>query len=148
MWHGFTPGFQIKCDSMKLLTDMKTKIKHAVDSSYEFETSRAPDSIGRNASRAQALLAKTTFIYRVHLIVSYLKSTEHCYGSQDFNFGDLPRHPYRHPIIQKIINITWFKNQDDIGVVFHEFFNPIPFRIIALAATVVRIRASRRHPGI
>ena len=66
--------FQIKCDSMKLLTDMKTKIKHAVDSSYEFETSRAPDSIGRNASRAQALLASTTFIYRVHLIVSYLKS--------------------------------------------------------------------------
>ena len=62
---------------MKLLTDMKTKIKHAVASSYEFDTSRAPDSIGRNASRAQALLDKATFIYRVRLIASHLQSTEH-----------------------------------------------------------------------
>ena len=69
--------FQIKCDSMKLLTDMKTNIKHAVYSSYEFDTSRAPDSISRNASRAQALLAKTTFVYRVRLIASHLQSTEH-----------------------------------------------------------------------
>jgi Domain of unknown function (DUF6532) len=69
--------FQIKCDSMKLLADMKTMIKHAVDSSYGFGTSRAPDSISRNASRAQALLAKTTFIYRVRLVASHLQPTEH-----------------------------------------------------------------------
>jgi hypothetical protein len=69
--------FQIKCDSLKLLTDMKKKIKHAVDSSYEFGTSRAPYSISRNASRAQALLAKTTFIYRVRLIASHFQPTEH-----------------------------------------------------------------------
>ena len=60
--------FQIKCDNMKLLTDMKANIKHAVYSSYKFDTSRAPDSISRNASRAQALLAKATFIYRVGLV--------------------------------------------------------------------------------
>jgi hypothetical protein len=62
---------------MKLLTVMKTNIKHAVYSSYEFDTSRAPDSISRNVSRAQALLAKTTFIYRVRLIASHLQPTEH-----------------------------------------------------------------------
>jgi hypothetical protein len=55
---------------MKLLIDIKTKIKLAVETSYEFDTSRTPDSISRNASRAQALLAKTTFIYRVRLIAS------------------------------------------------------------------------------
>ena len=53
---------------MKLLTDMKTKIKFAVDFAYEFDTSVAPDSISRNVTRAQALLAKTTFIYQVRLI--------------------------------------------------------------------------------
>jgi hypothetical protein len=74
--HGFT-RIQIKCDSMKFLTDMKTKIKHAVDSSYQFDTSRAPDSISRNVHRAQALLAKTTFIYRVRLIASHLQPIEH-----------------------------------------------------------------------
>jgi hypothetical protein len=64
--------FQIKCDSMKLLDDIKTKTKPAVESLYKFDTSQAPESISRNARRAQALLAETTFIYRVHLIVSYL----------------------------------------------------------------------------
>jgi hypothetical protein len=111
--------FQIQCDNMKLLADMKTKIKHTVDSSYEFDTSRAPDSISRNVRRAQALLAETTFIYR------------------DLNFRERPRHPYRNSIIQRIINITWFQNQDDIGIVFHEYFNPIPFEVIALAVTVI-----------
>jgi hypothetical protein len=56
---------------MKLLNDMKAKTKPAVEYSYEFDTSHAPQSISRNASRAQALLAKTTFIYQVYLIVSH-----------------------------------------------------------------------------
>ena len=77
LWHGFTPGFQIKCDSMKLLADIKTEIKHAVDSLYEFDTSRAPEMIHRNATRAQALLAKTTFVYRVRLMAPHLQSIEH-----------------------------------------------------------------------
>jgi hypothetical protein len=72
-------SFQIKCDSMEFLTDIKTKIKHAVDSSYQFDTSRAPDSISRNVSRAQALLAKAAFIYRVRFIASHLQPTEHCH---------------------------------------------------------------------
>jgi hypothetical protein len=62
---------------MKLLTDMKTKVKHAVDFAYEFRTCQAPDSIGRNASRAQALLTQTAFIYRVRLVASYLQPAEH-----------------------------------------------------------------------
>ena len=66
-------NFQIKYGSMKLLTDMKTKIGHAVDFAYDFRTCRAPDSIGRNAKRAQALLTQTTFIYRVCLIASHLQ---------------------------------------------------------------------------
>ena len=62
--------FQIKCDSMKLFNYMKTKTESAVTFSYEFDTSRAPDSIqiGLNASQAQALLTNNAFIYRVRLI--------------------------------------------------------------------------------
>ena len=65
-------SFQFKCSSMKLLDDMKTKTKSAVESSYEFDSSQAPQSISRNASRAQALLAETTFIYLVYLIILHL----------------------------------------------------------------------------
>ena len=62
--------FKFVCGSMKHLSDIKLKIKQVVEASYEFDTSRAPDSIGRNASRAQALLSNFTFIYRVCLIAS------------------------------------------------------------------------------
>ena len=79
----------------------------------------------------------------LHRICSQLSTP---YGSQDFNFSERPRHPYRHPIIQEIINITWFQDQDDIGIVFHEYFNPIPYEVIALAVTVVRIEALRTYP--
>jgi hypothetical protein len=69
--------FQFKCSSMKFLRYMKMKIKSVVETSYEFDTSRAPDSISRNTGRAQALLANTTFIYRVRLIASHFQTTEH-----------------------------------------------------------------------
>ncbi len=61
------------------------------------------------------------------------------YGSQEFNSSGQRRFPYRHPIIQEVINITWFEDKDDIGVIFYEYFAPIPFEVIALAVTVVRI---------
>jgi hypothetical protein len=48
--------------------DIKMKIKHTVEFSYEFDTSQAHDIIRRNARRAQALLNKMTFVYEVHLI--------------------------------------------------------------------------------
>ena len=62
---------------MKLLNEMKIKANSAVESLYEFNTSQAPQSISRNASRAQALLAETTFIYQVYLVLSHLWPTEH-----------------------------------------------------------------------
>ncbi len=32
----------------------------------------------------------------------------------------------------------WFQNKEDIGIVFYEYFAPIPFEAIALVLTVVR----------
>jgi len=105
--------------SMILLSDMKTGIKHAVDSSYGFDTSRAPDSISHNARHAQAILTSMSFIYR------------------EPNVGGNPRHPYRHPIIQKAINAFWFQNKDSDGIIFYEYFAPIPIQAIALVLTVI-----------
>jgi hypothetical protein len=65
---------------------------------------------------------------------------------QDFNFGGRPNYPYRHPIIQNVINITWFNHKDDGGIVFHEYFTPIPIETIALALTVVRVEVTRVYP--
>ena len=46
-----------------------------------------------------------------------------------------------------MINITWFQNKDDIGIVFREYFNPIPLEAIALVLTMVRIEASSSYAG-
>jgi len=110
--------FQFVYSSMRLLADIKMKIKHAVESSYEFDTSQAPDSISRNSSLAQALLSeKKAFVYR-ELDIS-------------------PLHKYRHPIIQTVINLTWFQSNDDDGIVFREYFTPISVELIGLALTVI-----------
>lgn len=68
--------FQIKCDSIKLLTYMKARVNHVVDSAYGFDSSRSHDSIIRNVTRAQALLANTTFIYRVCPVALHIQPTE------------------------------------------------------------------------
>ena len=62
--------FQFVYNSLRFLTDIKMKIMHAVEFLYEFNTSQTPESIGRNAIRAQALRTNMNFVYRVRLIVS------------------------------------------------------------------------------
>ena len=32
----------------------------------------------------------------------------------------------------------WFQDQDDIGIIFYDYFAPIPFEAIALVLTMVR----------
>ncbi|KAH9954062.1 hypothetical protein BC827DRAFT_80350 [Russula dissimulans] len=105
--------------SMKVLHDMKMKIMHHIESFYGFDTSRAPEVISRNARHARALLTAMAFIYR------------------EPTSGGTPRHPYRHPIIQKAINTIWFQNKDSDGIVFHELFTPIPIQTMALVLTVI-----------
>ncbi|KAH9035131.1 hypothetical protein EDB83DRAFT_2525086 [Lactarius deliciosus] len=104
---------------MKFFVDTKTKIMHAVEAQYGFDTSHAPDSISRNASLAQALLSHMAFIYR------------------EPDSGGIPRHPYRHPGLQKAINITWFQDKEADGVTYHEHFSPVSIPAIAFILAVV-----------
>jgi Domain of unknown function (DUF6532) len=132
---------------MKVLHDMKMKIMHHIESFYGFDTSRAPEVISRNARHARALLTAMAFIYRVGPILS--SSPAHLPTfSQEPTSGGTPRHPYRHPIIQKAINTIWFQNKDSDGIVFHELFTPIPIQTMALVLTVVRIQVMIYHCGL
>jgi hypothetical protein len=62
--------FQFVYSGMRHLTDIKLRIKQVVEFLYGFDTSRAPESISRNAILAQALLANMTFVYGVCPIAS------------------------------------------------------------------------------
>ena len=67
-------NIQFVVGSMTLFADMKMKIAHTVESLYGFNTSRAPESISKNAELAQALLTNMTFIYRVRPIAIVVDS--------------------------------------------------------------------------
>lgn len=95
---------------------MKPKVASLVEFLYDFDTSQAHASISHNAKRAQELLRDMNFIY------------------PEPRTG---RNLYHHSIIQRAINITWFRNEDDIGVVDHEHFSPMPISVIALTLTVI-----------
>ncbi|KAF8267447.1 hypothetical protein EI94DRAFT_1327720 [Lactarius quietus] len=96
----------------QLAAEIKPKVATLVEKMYNFKTSQAPARISFNAGRAQELLTNFKFIY-----------------PEPQNGRD----PYRHPIIQRAIDIV----KDDIGVVDHEHSSPMPIPIIATTLTVI-----------
>jgi hypothetical protein len=135
---------------MMFLAYMKMNIRHAVESSYEFDTSRAPNIISRNASHAQALLAKMTSFTKFVSLHRHLQRTEnHLMGHRSSILAGA-HIIHIDTIIQKVVYVTWSQNKDDIGNVFHEYFKfaPIPFKVIALALTVVSIEATCPFPDV
>ncbi|KAI9447463.1 hypothetical protein H4582DRAFT_1894038 [Lactarius indigo] len=104
----------------QLCDELKPGFATLVEYLYDFKTSQAPASIAYNARRAQELLRGLNFIY-----------TEPRTGRDPYH------DPYRHPIIQRAIETTWFRNKDDVGVVNHEQFSPMPILVIAITLTVI-----------
>ncbi|KAN0137441.1 hypothetical protein V8E53_004886 [Lactarius tabidus] len=117
----FVPYGIFADSNTKLFFETKKRIVHTVESQYGFDldTSHFPESISRNSALSRALLSDTAFIYREH----ESDGTQH--------------HPYRHPALQKVINITWFRSKYDVGVVFHEYFSPFPVVAIAFILVVI-----------
>ncbi|KAH8998369.1 hypothetical protein EDB86DRAFT_841298 [Lactarius hatsudake] len=100
----------------RLGAELKPKFATLVEHMYNFNTSLARASIIYNATRAQELLRDMDFIYP--------EPRTSC-------------DPYRHPIIQRAIDTTWFRNEDDTGVVDREHFSPMPISVIAITLTVI-----------
>jgi hypothetical protein len=49
----------------------------------------------------------------------------------------LRRGLYRNPLIQKIVNVMWFRNRQDEGVTYRKYFHPMRAETVALVLTVV-----------
>lgn len=58
-------NFQFTINSMILLSDMKTKLRHTVATLYQFDRNHTAESISYNADHAKELLTKMSFIYPV-----------------------------------------------------------------------------------
>ncbi|KAG1734203.1 uncharacterized protein EDB91DRAFT_1084113 [Suillus paluster] len=44
---------------------------------------------------------------------------------------------YKSELLQDGINIMWFANRNDEGIVYHKYFNPIPVEVVALVLTAI-----------
>ncbi|KIJ12241.1 hypothetical protein PAXINDRAFT_14865 [Paxillus involutus ATCC 200175] len=106
----------------QLSGELKTKICPLVETMYGFENSMKPAVVGRNRALVEDL--KTDFGL--------------CYRSLGNPDEDVPRSGlYEHRIIQKAINIAYYCNKKDEGVVYSQYFQPFPLRGVALMLTVI-----------
>ncbi|KAH8990671.1 hypothetical protein EDB86DRAFT_2831097 [Lactarius hatsudake] len=105
--------------NIELFINAKKTITDAVDFFYDFDERRSPNIADRNKLLVHGLLFNMSFVFREH------------------NPGESHRYPYEHPAIQKAINIMWFRNREDDGVMFHEHFSPMPIPAIAFILTLI-----------
>jgi Domain of unknown function (DUF6532) len=119
-----------------LTASIKRKITPYVTTMYRFIRGATPDSIGDNARRAEILLTEGNFIYAVcHSPSRFATSRIFTLSKQeDQNDGN---RPYSHPIIQRAINVSWFRDKNDVGIMNLGHFSPMPVSAIALILTAV-----------
>jgi Domain of unknown function (DUF6532) len=119
-----------------LSASIKRKIAPHVTTMYHFIRGATPDSVSGNARRAKILLTDKKFIYRVcHSPSRFATSRILTFSKQeDQNDGN---RPYSHPIIQKAINVSWFRDKNDVGIMNLGHFSPMPVSAIALILTAV-----------
>ncbi|KAI0296105.1 hypothetical protein B0F90DRAFT_1820121 [Multifurca ochricompacta] len=98
--------------------DIKKRVTPLVERHYKFVTNKSPESFNENAELSRRLKTDAYF--------------------SDTTEGKLGL-PYRHPIIQQVINIVWFNDRSGDGVVFSNNFNPMPYETIALVLTVIKV---------
>ncbi|TFY56690.1 hypothetical protein EVJ58_g7483 [Rhodofomes roseus] len=107
--------------------ELKSKVRPLVESLYGFNDSSAKKAIRENRDRAVALISESAFVYEDPAV----NQPDSAYTER--------KGIYRHPIIQKAINITWFMNRSDEGILYNRFFGPaIPIETIALVLTAVQ----------
>ncbi|KAH9925841.1 uncharacterized protein B0H18DRAFT_1119321 [Fomitopsis serialis] len=120
----------------QLRGELKNKVKPLVESLYGFDSSSARRAMRKNRDRATALTHESAFAYEDPA----LNQPEGTYAER--------KGIYRHPIIQKAINATWFANRADEGIIFRQFFEPaISIETIALVLTAVHCCIDEWGPG-
>ncbi|KAF8122192.1 hypothetical protein EV363DRAFT_1183461 [Boletus edulis] len=112
-----------------LTSELKTKIRPLTEAIYGFESStkRAVQANNRKLQHDCALILNIAVV------------TMQSLGDPENN---IPRSGlYENKIIQKAINISFYKNKRDEGVLYPEYFQPFPMAGVALILTVVSVEA-------
>ncbi|KAG2063500.1 hypothetical protein BDR04DRAFT_1037798, partial [Suillus decipiens] len=98
--------------------ELKMKMHSLTASFFGFRTSNSNSVIRQNRDLAESLKDGSVFAF---------KDWESKKGI------------YKTELLQLGINIMWFANRHNEGVVYHEYFNPMPIEVIALVLTTVSL---------
>ncbi|KAG2112915.1 hypothetical protein BD769DRAFT_1391754 [Suillus cothurnatus] len=103
--------------------ELKTKMHSLTASFFGFRTSNSNSVIRQNRDLAESLKDGSVFAFKSSLLGLI------GLGVKEGN--------YKTELLQLGINVMWFANQHDEGVVYHEYFNPMPIEVIALVLTTI-----------
>ncbi|KAG0692026.1 hypothetical protein DFH29DRAFT_1052861, partial [Suillus ampliporus] len=97
--------------------ELKTKMRGLTASFYGFRASRSIGAVRANRTLAEGLKEGASFV---------------------FKDWEMKSGVYKSDLIQSGINDMWFANCVDEGIVYAEYFDPLPVEMMALVLTVVK----------
>ncbi|KAG2117748.1 hypothetical protein DEU56DRAFT_930543 [Suillus clintonianus] len=96
--------------------ELKTKMRTLTHSFFGFRSSDSREVIRHNRDLAESLKEGSAFVFK------------------DWT---MKRGIYKTELLQEGINIMWFVNRKDEGIIYHEYFNPMPIKVVALVLTAI-----------
>ncbi|KAG1824017.1 hypothetical protein EV424DRAFT_1346255 [Suillus variegatus] len=110
-------GINVKLTPSGVKMGTQNKMRSLTASFFGFRSSNSNDVIRQNRDLAESLKDGSVFAF---------KDWESKKGI------------YKTELLQLGINIMWFANRHDEGVIHHKYFNPMPIEVIALVLTTIK----------
>ncbi|KAG2354757.1 hypothetical protein BDR07DRAFT_1382006 [Suillus spraguei] len=85
-----------------------------------------------NRDLAESLKDSSVFAFKIHVLIIYMSK----------------KGIYKMELLQLGINIMWFTNQHDEGVIHHKYLNPMPIKVIALVLTTIECCIDKWLQGV
>ncbi|KAG1871483.1 hypothetical protein F4604DRAFT_1583260 [Suillus subluteus] len=105
----------LKCTS-HVRGELKTKMRSLTRSFFGFRSSDLREVIRDNRDLAESLKDGSSFVFKDWTAKTGIYKTE---------------------LLQDGINVMWFANRSDEGIVHNKYFNPMPIKVIALTLTAI-----------
>ena len=124
----------------QLTSELKGKACSLVETMYGLENSCKDADVMKNQHLVDDLKDRLGFCYKVSAdaVCCDANICRSCYYSLGDLVNNIPRQGlYKHRIIQKAVNVLFYANKKDKGVLFPQYFRPFPLPGLGLILTVV-----------
>ncbi|KAG1867723.1 hypothetical protein F4604DRAFT_1927517 [Suillus subluteus] len=93
--------------------ELKIKMRSLTASFFGFRTSNSNSVIRQNRDLAESLKDGSVFAFKSKKGI------------------------YKMELLQLGVNVMWFANRHDKGIIYHKYFNPMPIEVITLVLTTI-----------